>query len=310
VQRWDTETCDGGLRWQIFPFNVGYNYKQSFTGAAFFQLAARLAQYTGNQTYADWAERQYDWMTDVGLIARNGAVYDGTDVNTNCSQLNHIQWTYNPGALIYGSAVMYNITGANATWSNRLTTLLNATSVFVEPGSRVIYEAACEISGTCNTDQFAMKSLYVRDLALTTVSAPFTADAIAPLLQRSAQAAAASCITASNGTQCGSQWTLARFDGTTGLGQQLSALSVIQNLLVGSSPALRTSPGMAHGTAGGNGTLVSGGNGTLVSGGNGTLTPGANSTYLGPAVSNGGASTMVASVLTTALLMFAVQFLI
>ncbi|KAK3078162.1 hypothetical protein LTS18_008283, partial [Coniosporium uncinatum] len=242
-------------------------------------------------TYADWAERQYDWMTNVGLIASNGAVYDGTDVNTNCSQINHIQWTYNSGALIYGSAVMYNMTGASSKWSNRLTTLLNATSVFVDKDSRVIYEVACEPQSFCNVDQLAMKALYARDLALTTVSAPFTADAIAPLLQRSARAAAASCNSASNGTQCGSQWTLNQFDGTTGLGQQLSALSVIQNLLVGSTPALRTSSTMTNGTGGGNGTLA----------------PGSNSTSPGPAVSTGGAGRMVASVSTAALLMFAVQ---
>lgn len=29
VERWDTKTCDGGLRWQIIPFNNGYNYKNS-----------------------------------------------------------------------------------------------------------------------------------------------------------------------------------------------------------------------------------------------------------------------------------------
>lgn len=37
--RWDM-TCGGGLRWQIFPFNVGYNYKNSISNgvSAFWPL--------------------------------------------------------------------------------------------------------------------------------------------------------------------------------------------------------------------------------------------------------------------------------
>ncbi len=36
----------------------------------------------------------------------------GTDVNKNCSDLNHIQWTYSPGALIYGAASLWNMVSA------------------------------------------------------------------------------------------------------------------------------------------------------------------------------------------------------
>lgn len=55
VYRWDTSSCGGGLRWQIFPSNKGYDYKNSISNGAFFQLSARLARFTGNQTYLDWA---------------------------------------------------------------------------------------------------------------------------------------------------------------------------------------------------------------------------------------------------------------
>jgi mannan endo-1,6-alpha-mannosidase len=40
--RWDTTTCGGGLRWQIFTFNQGYNYKNSISNGIFFNLGARL----------------------------------------------------------------------------------------------------------------------------------------------------------------------------------------------------------------------------------------------------------------------------
>lgn len=46
--RWDDTTCGGGLRWQIFTFNTGYTYKNSIANGCFFNIAARLARYTGN----------------------------------------------------------------------------------------------------------------------------------------------------------------------------------------------------------------------------------------------------------------------
>jgi len=33
--RWNTETCGGGLKWQIFAFNNGYNYKNSISNGCF-----------------------------------------------------------------------------------------------------------------------------------------------------------------------------------------------------------------------------------------------------------------------------------
>jgi mannan endo-1,6-alpha-mannosidase len=106
--RWDAETCNGGIRWQIFSFNNGYNYKNTMTNGNFFQLANRLALYTGNSTYADWATRMYDWTVDVGIISNDGRIFDGTDADINCTDLNHVQWTANAGTFLAGQAYAYN----------------------------------------------------------------------------------------------------------------------------------------------------------------------------------------------------------
>jgi mannan endo-1,6-alpha-mannosidase len=51
--RWDETSCGGGLKWQVYPENsYGYNYKNSISNGCVFALGARLARYTGNQTYA------------------------------------------------------------------------------------------------------------------------------------------------------------------------------------------------------------------------------------------------------------------
>lgn len=54
-------------------------------------LSARLYGFTGNKTYADWAEKVYTWSTTVGLISSKGNLYDGSDVTENCSSTNHVQ---------------------------------------------------------------------------------------------------------------------------------------------------------------------------------------------------------------------------
>lgn len=105
--RWDMTTCGGGLKWQIFPFNNGFDYKNSIANGCFFNIATRLALYTGNQTYADWAQKTWDWMNDVGLMDENYNVYDGTSDLQNCTTINKIQWTYNTGIFLHGAANMY-----------------------------------------------------------------------------------------------------------------------------------------------------------------------------------------------------------
>ena len=106
--RWDTEYCNGGLRWQIFTFNNGYDYKNTISNGVFFNLGARLALYTGNSSYADWANKAYDWTSQVGFMDESYHFYDGAHTTLNCKDINKIQWTYNVGVFLLGAATMYN----------------------------------------------------------------------------------------------------------------------------------------------------------------------------------------------------------
>lgn len=106
--RWDEDTCNGGLKWQIYSFNSGYQYKNSISNGCFFDLGARLARYTGNSTYAEWAERAWNWAVEVGVIGERYEVYDGTSETNNCSDVNHVQWSYNNGVFLHGAAHMWN----------------------------------------------------------------------------------------------------------------------------------------------------------------------------------------------------------
>lgn len=109
--RWDTTSCNGGLRWQIFTFNNGYNYKNTISNGCFFNIAARLGRYTGNKTYLDWADKVYDWVTNIGLASPDYHFYDGSDLTINCTAVNHIEWSYNIGVFMMGAATMWNAVG-------------------------------------------------------------------------------------------------------------------------------------------------------------------------------------------------------
>ncbi|KAF2160115.1 glycoside hydrolase family 76 protein [Zasmidium cellare ATCC 36951] len=233
--RWDDTSCGGGLKWQIFTFNNGYNYKNSISNGAFFQLGARLGAYTNNQTYFDWADKMWDWVYTVGLMSDTYQIFDGSDDTLNCSEFNHIQWSYNAGIFLYGAAIMWNNTQDDAAtkgkWEQRTNALLNSTTrIFFQ--NEIMYEVACEPSGNCNVDQQSFKAYLSRWMAATTKVAPWTHDTIMPLIQKSAQAAATSCTGGSTGNMCGTKWTTGNWDGATGVGQQMNALEVFQSNLI------------------------------------------------------------------------------
>jgi mannan endo-1,6-alpha-mannosidase len=108
VVRWSTEHCNGGLRWQVEHLNVGYDYKNTISTGAFLNIAARLARYTSNDTYAYWTDTAWDWLEGVGYIDENWNIKDGAHIPNNCSKIDPVQWSYNAAVLIHGAAIMYN----------------------------------------------------------------------------------------------------------------------------------------------------------------------------------------------------------
>jgi mannan endo-1,6-alpha-mannosidase len=233
--RWDAETCNGGLKWQIFSFNAGYTYKSSFANGAFFLLSARLAAVTGNATYSEWAQKSFDWSKSVGLIAEDWAVFDGTDDRKNCSELNHIQWSASLGFYVEGAAVLYNQTDGDDQWKDAVTGFVNHTSVFVAD-NKALFEVACEDNARCNIDQRHFKGLTARSLHRAILAAPFIAEELNETLSISAGQAASVCNGEGEDMACGFKWTGEEEEevpklSEDGLGEVFNALEAIQGLL-------------------------------------------------------------------------------
>lgn len=256
--RWNTDLCGGGLRWQIFQWNNGYAYKNSISQACFFNMATRLALYTGNHTYAMWANRIWDWMVDVKFLHDDSYyIYDGAPVDNNCTKIQPYQWTYNAGAFLHGAAAMYNYSAGTdpvveALWRSRVDGLVTGLRVFfIGSNYDIMTEVACEGVILCDLDQKSFKAYLARWMAATTKWAPWTYSTIKPLLEASALAAAAQCTGGDNGRMCGLRWAnnSGVWDGTTGVGQQMAAMEVVLGTMIQKvdAPVTNSTGGTSHG---------------------------------------------------------------
>ena len=239
--RWNISTCNGGLQWQFNPNNTGFYYKSSIANGGFFQLAARLARYTGNSTYSDWAEKTYDWMAGVGLLDGDYNVYDGAEDTNNCTGIDHDQWSYNAGTMLLGTAVLANISSSSV-WATRAQGILDTTQhIFSSPfpnATNVLFEQKCEEASNCDNDQLSFKAYLARWMVAATQMQPGLKAQVLDMLMPSAQAAALSC-SGKDANVCGTKWYVGGWDGTKGLGQQMAALDTVQGLLVnGTQPPL------------------------------------------------------------------------
>ncbi|RMJ17992.1 hypothetical protein CDV36_002313 [Fusarium kuroshium] len=222
--RWDIEvedkTCDGGLRWQIAVFNNGYDWKSAEANTFFFALSSRLARQTGNKTYVEYAEKVWDWLYDIELIDHDTlAVYDGSSVKSNCTQINKVQRSGAAASLAMGAAYLYNQTDGSSTWKSRVEKL---TSSFVDTffnKEGIFAEASCPKDAKCPRDLLTFKALSQRWLAVTSQIAPFTAETILKTLQKSAEESDADK------------------DGDDALEQTMGELAVVSNLLISEAHA-------------------------------------------------------------------------
>ncbi|KAK6608094.1 glycosyl hydrolase family 76 [Botrytis cinerea] len=225
--RIDNATCGGGLRWQVYPYLTGYNYKNSIANGCFFNIGARLARYTNNETYAQYAEETWNWVTSVGYMDKEYNIYDGAHIEENCTDINKVQFSYNSGVYLLGAATIQTAPtfGKNVSMDF---SMLHSKNFF--PTGDIAYEIACEAKLSCTTDMYSFKAFLTRWLAGTTKMAPYTYDLIMPYLKASAVAAAKQCSGPSPfaGRTCGLSWSKGTdWDGTSGVGQQMAAMSAI-----------------------------------------------------------------------------------
>jgi mannan endo-1,6-alpha-mannosidase len=145
---------------------------------------------------------------------------------------------------------MYNHTNGAQAWRDRIQGYLDNTQrVFFTPHSstgKIMTEYACEPINNCNKDQRSFKAYLSRWLAVCAQLAPFTQPQILPWIQESSLAAVRACTLTNDAgvVGCGRTWYENRDDGLRDVGQQMSAMSIVQsNMILGARPLVDLSTG-------------------------------------------------------------------
>jgi len=55
-----------------------------------------------------YAEETWDWLVNIGYIADNWDIYDGAHIESNCTDINKAQFSYNAAVLLQGMAYLYD----------------------------------------------------------------------------------------------------------------------------------------------------------------------------------------------------------
>jgi mannan endo-1,6-alpha-mannosidase len=236
------DRCEWGLRWQVFSSNQGYNYINTIANGCYFNIGARLARYTGNDTYMEYASRTYDLLERLGYVNDQYDVYDGAHL-PDCLDTNKAQFSYNAALLLQGAAFLYNHTNGEEIWKTRVDGLLSRIIEVFFPDN-IAFEPSCE-PGNCNTDMESFKGYLHRWMGTTMQLAPHTQPIILPVLQNSLQAALAQCTGGDNGRFCGFHWNTGTFDGEVGAGQQMNVLGALVSVMTQTVP-----PPLTNGTGG------------------------------------------------------------
>lgn len=111
-----------------------------------------------------------------------------------------------------------------------------------------MFEVACESNGKCDVDQRSFKAYLARWMGYTMIVAPWTRDLMMNRMQLSAQAAAKQCNAGEDQQTCGLRWTNNGVnDGSFGVGEQMAAMEIFQNLLIDqvSGPATENAGGIS-----------------------------------------------------------------
>lgn len=152
--------------------------------------------------------------------------------------------------------------GKEAKWKEGLDGILQQTWTTFFPekyGGNIISEIICDPEKNCDRDQLCFKGLMATWFSTIALIAPYTRGEVLPKLTGSAVGAGLSC-TGGSDSQCGQQWYAGKWDGTKGIEQEMSALSVFANSLV--AFAYQGDAGPVNSDNGGNSTGNVDGGGT------------------------------------------------
>jgi predicted alpha-1,6-mannanase (GH76 family) len=153
---WD-DVCGGGIWW-----SKARGYKNAIANELFLSVAAHLANRVTDPVaqarYHNWAQREWQWFVQSGMINSQNLINDGLD--SSCQNNHRTTWSYNQGVILAGLVELYQ---QNPDWSLAQTAydIAQATIVNLTDANGILHDR-CEPS--CGADGVQFKGIFVRNL--------------------------------------------------------------------------------------------------------------------------------------------------
>ncbi|KAL2844867.1 Six-hairpin glycosidase [Aspergillus pseudodeflectus] len=184
---WPSKCGNGG---------IDSNYEHVYVGAIanelFLSLAAHLANRAEDSAfYRDWAQRQWAWFQDSGLINENNTINDG--LTNDCTNNGQTIWSYNQGVILGGLVELHRASGddsdsdsnssSNSTYLDAAGEIARGAIAELADENHVLHDA-CEPAG-CAPDATQFKGIFMRNLRALHAVAPD--DIYAEVIEASAE---------------------------------------------------------------------------------------------------------------------------
>ena len=160
---WD-DTCGGGIWWK-----KDHHYKNAIANELFLSVAAHLAARESaakSPAYLAWAEREWSWFDQSGMINEDNLVNDG--LTPDCKNNRRNTWSYNQGVLIGGLVELSSVT-KDAGPLGKANVVAHAAIIKLSDKDQVLHDRT---EHNCSSDTIQFKGILLRNLASLQRAAP------------------------------------------------------------------------------------------------------------------------------------------
>lgn len=158
---WDA-TCNGGIWW-----SKDRKYKNAIANELFFSVAAHLASRATapgeTRFYDNWADKEWQWFQDSGMINNRHLVNDGLAIDPatrTCRNNGQTPWTYNQGVVLGALAERFSATRDPA-FLGPARAIADAALARLTGANGILHDR-CEPD--CGKDGVQFKGIFVRNL--------------------------------------------------------------------------------------------------------------------------------------------------
>jgi predicted alpha-1,6-mannanase (GH76 family) len=153
---WDS-TCGGGIWW-----SKDKTYKNAIANELFLSVAAHLANRVApadRTGYLAWANKEWAWFQQSGMINSQHLINDGLDLTT-CKNNGQNTWTYNQGVIL-GGLVELNRVQPSPQLLETAQTIADSAIMHLTDSNGILHDT-CEPN--CGADGVQFKGIFVRNL--------------------------------------------------------------------------------------------------------------------------------------------------